>query len=128
MAEFPTSRRGQEVPTEIFGSLKLSTLLWGLIGGATAALFGPMTWANRAVTTMVGTITSTAFGPLLVNIAHTYLLGYFDIDYEDIMPPVIFLCGLTGMWCCSIVIEALRRVRKEAPEAVGRIIKRRTEG
>jgi hypothetical protein len=114
--------RETTMPAEIFG-LKLSALIWGLIGGATAAMFGPASWTNRVLTTAVGTIVSTAFGPFLVSAFHAYITRYIEVSRDDILPPVIFLCGLTGMWACAIIIEFLKRVKNDPGILVARFSK-----
>ena len=116
------NNRGPAVPTEFLG-IKFSTLAWGFVGGATAAIFGPSTWTYLVLVTFVGTITSTVFGPIGVHVAHKLALKYVEVSVEDITPPVIFLCGLTGMWLCAGVIESAKRLRRDAPEAVSRLLK-----
>ena len=111
-----------------FMGLKVSTMVWGLIGGATAAAFGPGSLLVRFFIACVGTVSAVAFGPIWSNIAFNLLNQRFTVPANDIEPAVHFLCGLTGMLVCGSLVEFFKRMRSRAPDVADDVVDHHIQG
>ncbi|WP_293862528.1 hypothetical protein [uncultured Alsobacter sp.] len=102
--------------------VKASAIIWGALGGATAAALGPGTWKHRFVTTTVGGAFAVALGPPLARIADAIEADRWGLSQAEIEPGVIYMAGVLGMMVCASVIEAARRVHDKTPSLVDHVL------
>lgn len=102
--------------------VKASAIIWGALGGATAAALGPGTWKHRLVTTTVGGVFAVALGPPLARIVDAIEADRWGLSLNDVEPAVIYFAGVLGMMVCASVIEAARRVQERTDDLVDRVL------
>lgn len=83
--------------------VKLTAVVWGLLGGATAAALGPGTWQNRVATAAVGGVFAVSFGPPLAHLVDSIEADRWGITLAEIEPAVIYMAGVIGMMVCATV-------------------------
>lgn len=106
-------------PSSVIG-VKVTAIVWGLLGGATAAALGPGSWQNRVTTAIVGGVFAVAFGPPVAHLVDAVEAERWGLTLNEIEPGMIYLCGIVGMMACGTVLEAMKRVRQKAPDLVDR--------
>jgi len=102
--------------------VKITAIVWGLLGGATAAALGPGSWQHRVITAIVGGIFAVAFGPPLAHMADAVEADRWGISLVELEPGVIYIAGIVGMMVCGTALEAMKRVQQRAPGIVDRVL------
>lgn len=102
--------------------VKVTAILWGSIGGATAAALGPGTWKHRMITAMVGGAFAVALGPPLAHMVDVIEADRWGLTQAEIEPAVIYMAGVLGMMICATAIEAMKRLRERAPGVVDHVL------